>query len=354
MKAKVLPHDLRAGLKWIKPAWSKASILPVLHNVLVEATGQGVRLTATDLSFTASAFIGGKTEKASATTLPIKALETLAKNLPDEPLGFQVKKNAHVALRQGSRTIQLRAINADEFPQTPTAKGKTYKALDNLVDSCKFVEHALAGDDNRPGLTYAEVKKGKLWASDGFRLAIAPGFNGEGSLCRSLVNFLARTKEEPTKLTIDDNLVTIWFGDNWITGQQYDGRFPDWEQVIPKPEWSITVDFQEFLAKVSLVFSLKPVAHLVRFQPKKGRLYMELNAADGDLSYKDWIRATCNGKREAFALNAKYLLEALVARKPFLKEGWLKIKIQTPSTGMMLVDQHTQFVEVLMPMHLSR
>ena len=81
---------------------------------------------------------------------------------------------------------------------------------------------------------------------------------------------------------------------------------------------------------------------------------MDFNAADEDLSFKDWIRATCNGKREAFALNAKYLLEALKARKPFLKDGWLKIKIQTPSTGMMLVDQHTRLVEVLMPMHISR
>jgi len=354
VKTRVLPHDLKAGLKWIKPAWSKASILPVLHNVLVQATNQGVRLTATDLGLTASAFIGGKTEKPGATTISIKALETLAKNLPDECLAFQAKKNAHVILRQGSRTIQLRGIEADEFPVTPTAKGKTYNALDQLVDGCKFVEHALDTGDSRPGLAHAEVKKGKLWAADGFRLAIAPGFNGEGSLHRSLVNFLARTKQEPTKLTLDDNLVTVWFGDNWVTGTQHDRRLPDWEQVIPKPEWSITVDFQEFLAKMSLVFSLQPIAHLVRFQPKKGRLYMEFNAADEDLSFKDRIRATCNGKTDEFALNAKYLLEALVARKPFLKDGWLKIKVQTASTGMMLVDQHTKLVEVIMPMHISR
>lgn len=354
MKARVLPHDLSAGLKWIKPAHSKASVLPVLQNVLMEATNQGVRLTATDLQLTASAFIGAKTEKVGATTLPIKELDILAKNLPDECLEFRTKKNAHVALRQGSRTIQLRGIDADEFPTNLTAKGKTYKALDNLVDSCKFIEHALATDENRPALVYAQVKNGKLWAADGYRLAIAPGFNGEGSLHRSLVNFLARAKEEPTKLTLDDNLVTVWFGDNWVTGRRLDDRFPDWKQVIPKPEWSITVDFKEFLAKMSLVFSLKPSANLVRFTPKKGRLYMEFNGGDEDLSYNDWIKASCNGKRETFALNAKYLLEALRARKPLLKEGWLKIKVQTPSTGMMLVDQHTRLVEVLMPMDLSR
>jgi len=334
--------------------------------VLVEATGQGVRLTAvdpinqgvrltaTDLELTASAFIGGRTEKAGATTLPIKALDTLAKNIPDEPLEFRTKKNAHVALQQGSRTMQLRAIDADEFPVTRTAKGKTYKALDGLRDGCKFIEHALSTDDNRPALAHAQVKKGKLWAADGYRLAIAPGFNGEGSLCRSLVNFLARVKEEPTRLTLDEDLVTVWFGDNWVTGRRLDDRFPDWEQVIPKPEWSITVDFKEFLAKVSLVFSLKPAANLVRFQPKKGRLYMDFNASDEDLSYKDWVKASCNGKREPFALNAKYLLEALKARKPFLKDGWVKIKIRTVTTGMMLVDQHTRLVEVLMPMHISR
>lgn len=353
MKAQVLPHDLKAGLKWIKPAMAKKTYLPVLENVLFEASNQGIRLTATDLDVAASAFIGGKTDKPGRTTVPFKALETLAKTLADRSLECYAKRNTNIALTQGSRTIRVKTIDAQEFPITPTAKGKTYKALDDLLDGCKFVQHALATDDSRLALSQAEVKKRKLWAADGYRLAIAPGFNGHGSLSRSLVNFLARAKEEPTRLRLDDNLVTVWFGENWITGRQYDGRFPDWEQVMPSPECDVVVDFREFLDKISLVFSLKPVAHLVRFQPKRGRLYMDFNAADEDLSFKDWIRATCSGKRRAFALNAKYLLEALKARKPFLKDGWVKIKVQTPSRAIMLVDQHTRLVEVIMPMHIS-
>jgi len=354
MKAQVLPHDLKAGLKWIKPAMAKKTYLSVLENVLVEASNQGIRLTATDLDVAASAFIGGKTDKPGRTTVPFKAFETLAKTLPDERLECYAKRNGHIALTQGSRTISVKTIDAEEFPITPTAKGKTYKALDDLLDGCKFVQHALATDDSRPALSHAEVKKGKLWAADGYRLAIAPGFNGEGSLHRSLVNFLARAKEEPSKLTLDDNLVTVWFGDNWVCGKQYEGRFPLWEEVMPKPEWSVTVDFQEFLAKVSLVASLKPAANLVTFQPKKGRLYIQAHAADDNLSFKDWIRATCTGKREAFGLIIRYLLDALRARKPFLKDGWLKLKIQTVSRSIMVVDQHTQLVEVVMPMHISR
>ena len=47
MKAQLLPSDLKAGLKWIKPAMAKKTYLPVLENVLLEASNQGIRLTRT-------------------------------------------------------------------------------------------------------------------------------------------------------------------------------------------------------------------------------------------------------------------------------------------------------------------
>jgi len=352
MKAKVLPDNLKAGLKWVKPAMAKNTALPVLENVLIEATWQGVRLTATDLDLAASACIGGKIEKPGRITVPFKALETLAKTLPNKPLEMCAKRKGHLTLTQDSKNIMLETIDAQEFPLTRTAKGKTYKALDTLQDACRFVEHAICTDGCRPSLEYAQAKGGKLWAADGYRLTIAPGFNGEGSFPRSLVNFLARAKEEPTKLTLDDTFITVWFGDNWVSAKQYDGQFPDWEQVIPKANWSIAVDFARFLEKVQLIASLKPNGKIVILEPKRGRLYLEANAEG--IAIKDWLRASCEGKRERVGFNALYVLDTLHPRKPLIKEGWLKISGGTGSEGIVFADQHTPFVEVIMPMHISR
>lgn len=353
MKTQVLPNNLKDALKWIKPGRARKTFLPVLENVLIEATWQGVRLTATDLELSASVFIGGKTEKPGKTTVRFNALETLAKNLPDAPLAMETKKNGHLALAQDSRTILLDTIDAQEFPLTPTAKSKTYTALDSLLDACRFVQHALCTEDNRPSLTYAQVKKGKMWASDGFRLAIAPAFNAEASLPRSLVNFLARMKEQPSKLTLNDKLITAWFGDNWVSGQQHEGTFPVWEEVIPKElNWSIKVDSAEFLDKVQLIASLKPDSNMLRLQPKRGRLYLEATSEHAAIT--DWLPASCQGKGDLFALNIRYLMDTLLGRKPFIKEGWLQLKGRGMSSPVMFFDQHTRLVEAVMPMHISK
>jgi len=350
MKAKVLPDNLKTALKWVKPATTSSSALPVLENVLIEATWQGVRVTATDLDLAASAFIGGKIEKPGKITVPFKALEGLAKNLPNDSLEIKAAKNAAVALTQDSGTITMQGIDAQEFPLTPTAKGKTYKALDRLQDACRFVEHATSTEQGRPILTYVQLKNGRLWAADGYRLAIAPALSGEGSLPRSLVNFLARVKDDPTKLTLDDNLITVWFGDNWVSAKQCDGNFPDWEQVIPDAKWSIKVGFAQFLEKVQLIASLKPDAKMLIVKPGRGRLYLE--AETENLTINDWLPASCQGKNERFALNVLYLLDTLHARKPFIKEGWLKMKGGTGSAGITLIDEETKFVEVMMPMYI--
>jgi len=340
---------------------ARNTALPVLENVLIEATWQGVRLTATDLDLAASAFIGGKIEKPGRITAPFKALETLAKILPNEPLEMCTKRHGHLTLTQDSKNIVLETIDTQEFPLTPTAKGKTYKSLDDLLDGCKFVEHALDKDySSRPGLTYAEIKKGKLWAADGFRLAVAPAFNGQGSLPRALVCFLARAKDEPTKLTMEDKHITVWFpwtlaglgqgGDNWVSAQQYEGTFPDWGQVIPKTKWTITVDFAQFLDKVQLIAKLQPAGKMLKLRPKKGRLYLKAQAEE--LSIADWLPASCEGKADLFALNVDYLLATLHARKSFIKEASLKMKGGTGSQAITLIDQETKFLEVVMPMHI--
>lgn len=354
MRAKILPSALKAGLAWIKPAKAGKTFLPVLENVLIEAHSERkVDLTATNLEISATVALGGKVEKPGSVTIPFKDLESLVKTLPNELLELRTKRNGKLAIVQGTRTILVRTIDADEFPHWPVAKGKTYKALNSFVTGCKFVQHAIAKDQARPALNFVQAIGGQLRGVDGYRLAIAPGFGGVALLPASLVRFVARTKDVPTKITVDDNYVTVWFGLHSVAGQQHQGQFPDCDAIMPKSvAWTIKVDFHALLKQAELIAKLKPTRDAIIFRPKRGRLYMEAQAEEIEVS--DWIAANVQGKVEPFAIKARYLVDTLKARKAYMDDGWLKIKGQGPNSGMVFTDQHTRFVELIMPVFLPR
>lgn len=353
MRATILPSALKAGLAWIKPARAGKTFLPVLENVLIQAhSKRKVDLTATNLEISATVALGAKVDKPGSTTIAFKDLETLTKTLPNELLELQIKRNGKLAIVQGTKTIVVRTITADDFPHWPTAKGKTYKALNSFTDGCKFVQHAMAKDNARPALNFVEAKGGYLRGVDGYRLAIAPGFGGEAMIPAALVRFVARTKELPTKVAISDDCVTVWFGLHSVTGKQHEGAFPNCDEIMPKsPAWTIKVDFHALLKRAELIAKLKPSRHAIIFRPKRGRLYIEAKAEE--MEFSDCIVAKVQGKVEPFAMNVNYLLDALRARKAYMDDGWLKIKGQGANTGMVFTDQHTRFVELIMPIFLS-
>lgn len=353
MRAKILPSALKAGLAWIKPARAGKTFLPVLENVLIETGGDRLRLSATNLEIAATYVVSATVEKPGSVTVAFKDLENLAKTLPNELLELRTKRNGKLAILQGTRKIVVRTIGADEFPRWSVGKGRTYKALDSLTKGCKFVQHAMAKDDARPALNFVQAIAGQLRGVDGYRLAVAPGFGGVALLPASLVRFVARTKDVPTKITVDDKFITVWFGQHSVTGQQHEGKFPDCDAIMPKDTtWTIRVDFHALLKRTELIAKLGPSRDMIIFRPKRGRLYMEAKAEEIEVS--DWIPANVQGKVEPFAIKARYLLDTLQARKAYVDDGWLKIRGQGPNTGMVFTDQHTRFVELIMPVFLPR
>lgn len=379
MKAKALSDNLKEAVTWIKPGTPKGTVLPVLSNVLVEAKNQGVRLTLTDLELDVSAFAGGIVSKAGATTIPLKQFERLIKSLPDgETVEFRAKRASRTdtdhygkerkwvdetcTVTCGSLTVTFKTIIADEFPLIKTARGVTFNDGAWLPEGCRLIQHAIDKEDSRPALTYAELTNGTLAGVDGFRLAT---YELEGlrdkrriTFCRSLVNFLARQKEEPTKIVVGfkQGMIAVWFGDNFAQAKMDEARFPDWRQIVPKShKWDIRVPYQELRNATELLAKLAPAAKMLRLEYKRGKLHLAANECE-TFEASQQIEAVIDGKADGqFALNVQYLLDTLKARNKALGDkDVVSITGTTPNSPVVITDFHSGLWEMLMPMHVSR
>ena len=375
MKAQVLSDNLKEAVAWIKPGTPKGTVLPVLSNVLVEAKNQGVRLTLTDLELTVSALAGGKISKAGATTIPLKGFERLVKSLPKgEIVRFKTEReekgkgdrprwiDERCIVSCGSLSVTFKAIIADECPPVKTVRGKAFNDGAWLPKACQLVRHAIAKDVSRPALTYAQLTNGTLAGVDGFRLATCEleGLRDKRPItfCRSLVNLLARQKGEPAKVVagFKQGMVAVWFGDNFAQAKMDEARFPDWRQIVPKShKWDIRVPYQELGNATELLEKLAPAAKMLRLEYKRGKLHLVANEYE-TFEASQQIEAVIDGKADGqFALNVRYLLDTLKARRKALGDrDVVSITGTTPSSPIVIIDCHSGLREMLMPMHISR
>lgn len=372
MKARALTDNLKEAVAWIKPGKPKGiQSLPALDNVLIEATHQGLRFTLTDLELTVSAFTGGKIAKTGATTVPFKEFERLVKSLPKEEVAsFETERKVEgnwisetCTVGIPSLSVAFKAIPFDEFPATrrdlpwyvaPNPQG--------LLNACRLIKHGIATDDCRPALQYAQLHNGQLASANGFVLPYVdlPSLKEERPIyfCKRLAEFLARQKAEPTKLRVnfEEHRVAVWFGDNYAEAVMYDGRWPDWKQIIPQHrKFDIRVNYASLLGAVKLLRQLSPISDILRFACQDSVLTISARERE-TFEATQRLEATISGETDGeFGLNANYIFNTLKVRSKELGDkDYVSIQGTNPSSPFVVADARSELREIIMPMHIGK
>src|SRR5947207_3784283 len=101
MKFTITREQLQEGLSAVAAAIPAKTTLPVLANVLLEATKQGIRLSGTDLDIAVSTMVPAEVDADGAVTLPAKKLVDIARELPAGPVRFAAAGEARVSIECG-------------------------------------------------------------------------------------------------------------------------------------------------------------------------------------------------------------------------------------------------------------
>ena len=249
MKITVETEVLSKGLHTLQNIINPRATLPILSNALLEIQNDTLKLSGTDLEVGVTTTIPAKIHEPGATTIPIKRLGDLIKELPPQPLTLTVKKNHITTIECGTSHFKLMGLPPEEFPKLPTIEEQYPLILpqQTLTTMLSLTAFAMSHDETRYILNgvYFAAKKGKLRmvATDGRRLAfIERPILGSGPSQEQHAIIPTKTIHELHRLLGNDEVVKIAFGGNQvkfelgpttIISRTIEGEFPNYEQVIP-------------------------------------------------------------------------------------------------------------------------
>lgn len=329
MKFTILQQDLWPSLQAVARSCGVRSQLPVLGNILLQAEGGKLKLSATNLEIGVVKSVKAEVSEDGDITLPAKTLVDVVANLAGEKIDFEASSE-QVKISTVTFSSQMNGIPATEFPTIPLT-GKETVSLDPqvLIKALPQVIFAAAVDEGRPILTgiLTEIKDKKLQlvATDGYRLAHRVVDTVSDSSFKALIP--RRTFEEIIKLISEDeadtvkistsddqNQIIFSFGNTQISSRLIEGQFPAWEKIIPtSTKARIIGERAEILKAVKLasVFA-KNEANIVRLQNLPNKLFLSSEAKELG-SQKKEIDIQSEGEELKIAFNTKYLQDALAA-----------------------------------------
>jgi DNA polymerase-3 subunit beta len=404
VRVSCLQENLAKGLAIVGRAVSARSTMPVLANILIEASDNQLRLAATNLEIGVTCWIGAKVEDPGSITVPARLLTEFVNSLPPERIDMELTvRTQTLKLRCASFDANMKGIDAASFPIIPTIEGVTggesngvtplhielpSTGLRKMVDQVVF---AASTDESRPTLTGVEVtfKEGRVTmaATDGYRLSVRSA-EVDGSLpdAPTTVIVPARSLGELARVSADADesravqvLVTqernqilfqIWgksgetkggaFHRVEMASQLIDANFPDYRAIIPKTHTTRTVvDTAGLLKAVRVAFLFaRDNANIVRLkiQPANGVTNGHVSLAATSTEMGDSVNdleAMIEGDDLEISFNAKYLIDVLSQ----IDEPQVVIETTQPTrpgTIRPVGVGDKEFLHVVMPMHPTR
>jgi DNA polymerase-3 subunit beta len=254
MQLTIMQRNLKAGLSIVSRAVAGKSTLPVLGHVLLDARSGALKLVATNLEVGITHLVDATVEERGAVTLPAKLLSDIVSALPNDVITLTLNaKNQSVRLECGRFTTNIKGMDWEEFPSVPSVADRTGAIeLDagTFAAAVKKVAFAAAEDGTRPVLAGVyvrakQIKKDKritLAAADGFVLATTSfsveelPFEGDFIIpARAMIEMalVAEKTEGQIALISTGHQVTLSSATTEVVSRLIDGKFPDFERIIP-------------------------------------------------------------------------------------------------------------------------
>ena len=369
MNLTIAKEQLLAGLQSVQNVVSTRTTLPILSNVLLKADGNRLELTATDLDVTVTCSVEATVKKAGATTLPVKKIFGIARELASSEIELDVDDKNVCALRSGSSFFKIRGLGAEEFPPLPKFKEDKKVALpqEKIKGMLKKTSFAVSTDESRYVLNgiFFSLKEHKLTmvATDGRRLAmvdeevdVAASSQGEFIVPAKAVNELNRLLQEKgdVEIKFSDNQAAFTLKDDkgnatLVITKLIEGNYPNYRQVIPaETKERVALGREEFLhalRRAEIMTSEKQ--NSVKLNFTKNNLSITANSPDVGEA-RESIAINYKGRDLAVAFNPGYVIEPLGALNT--DEIYLEL-IDELSPGVIKING--PFLYVVMPMRLS-
>jgi DNA polymerase-3 subunit beta len=331
MKATVERATLLKCLGHVQSVVERRNTIPILSNVLIEASAKGLKIMATDLDLQIVEEIDAQVDTPGATTVSAHTLFDIARKLPE---GSQVSLSANdgkMLITAGRARFNLSTLPRDDFPviaegELPTNFLIPALLLRQIIDKTRFAisteetRYYLNGifmhvtDDATPVL--------KAAATDGHRLARVTFPRPEGAegmpdiiVPRKCVGELRKLLDEvdgSVEVSLSSTKIRFGLGTAVLTSKLIDGTFPDYSRVIPTAnDKLLTIDpkaFKQGVDRVATIASEKTRA--VKMALDKDKITLSVTSPENGTAAEE-VSGDYSASGFEIGFNARYLMDIL-------------------------------------------
>lgn len=375
MKFKVNRNHFFNGLSSVTNVVGNRATMPILQNVLIEAEGDTVTLTTTNLDLGICCRIKATITSPGRITLPIKKLGSIIRSLSAQEATVEITGKDRVKISSGSSVFTIAGLPADQFPPLTSFSNQSSIAInqEDLGAMLRKVSYAQSTDENRYILNgvFFELGGGKLTvvATDGRRLAKCerelPGSDKPLSLILP-----ARTIAELQRLLKADGKVQIVNNERQVSftievpkneeglvdriqlvSKVVEGNYPNYRQVIPKDAGNkVRLDRVNLLDSVGRASLMCDDRHnTIRLSVSKKSQNLEISAKSELGEAHEPIAVKYDGPDVNIAFNPVYVMEPLKA----VTEDELDFEFKDDMSPGVIRGLKEDFLCVVMPQRIS-
>ncbi len=370
MEFSVKKFDLLAELDLTQGVVERKTTIPILSNLLFEAKGNLLTLTATDLELSIRTSCEAKVKKDGAGTIPAKKLLELVRLLPEGELKFKLLENHWVHISADKKTYKMVGMEKDNFPAIPafphTLAKINAQTISSLIAKTQF---AISAEESRytlnGSLLILKPNSLTMVATDGHRLALAETdhkIDGLSTEVRVLVpkkalteiQRLAAAAEDGQEIEFarDDSHLFFKMGERLLISRMLTGQFPNYEAVLPRENQKKVViergELNDAVRRVSQLADQRSRAVKFSFAGDG----IEISASSPEYGEaKETIEKEYKYEPLSIGFNAQYILDFLAAAA----DGPISIELKDEqSAGQMvpLGDDSLRYRYVIMPMRI--
>ena len=331
MKFIVSSLKLLKNLQALSGVIGTKNTLPILDDFLFQLTENELKITTSDLDVTMTvSMVPDMVEGTGEVTIPARLLLEIMKNFPDVPITINVDNSTlAVELSAGEGRYKLAGHKSDEFPQLPVMNDTSVWEIpaDVLARGFEKTVFATGVDEIRPIMSgvLMEMTENYLTfvATDAHKLVryrrmdvksdVVASFIMPKKPINQLKNILAGLADEPVRIEFNKTNASYVFGDYVLICRLLEGRYPNYEAVIPKSNPNqLTIDRQTFLSAIRrvAVFSSK-ATHQVRFRITGQEIMLTAEDVDFYNEAKERLACSYTGDDMEIGFNSRFFQEML-------------------------------------------
>lgn len=371
MKVTIERSALLKTLGHVQSVVERRNTIPILSNVLLDATGELLTLSTTDLDIAITETVSASIEQPGATTVSAHTLHDIVRKMPDgSDIQLTLEDGDRLKVAAGRSRFTLACLDRDDFPvmsesDLPHQMSLVSAELKRLIDKARF---AISTEETRYYLNgiylhVADTEDGprlRAVATDGHRLAQVEQTLPEGADGMPGLIIPRKTVAEVRKLideydgnidvSLSDTKIRFAMGGAVIVSKLIDGTFPDYSRVIPKDnDKPLEMDcrvFAEAVDRVSTISSDK--TRSVKLSLSEDLLTLSVNSPDSGTATEE-LSASYQADSLEIGFNSRYLLDILQQ----VEGESVRVLLSDPASPTVLQDGVDEgALYVLMPMRV--